>query len=69
MEEVEGGIMPERRESDLLDEIKIVWVTAGASCYHEEDCRHITGSSKPKVDLPIEKAVKLEYARCPECNP
>ena len=64
--------MPDRRRSNRVrsaDEIKIVWVTAGAWCYHEEDCRHINRSSKPKVDLPIEKAVKLEYARCPDCNP
>ena len=57
--------MPERRSSNR-DENKIVWVTAGAWCYHEEDCRHITRSSKPKVDLPKEKALKLEYGRCPD---
>ena len=54
-------------EDDLED--KIVYVTGGAWCYHEEDCRHITRSSKPKVDLPKGKAVKLEYQRCPDCTP
>ena len=60
--------MPNRRKSNLVDKNKIVWVTAGAWCYHERDCRHITGSLKPKVDLPKEKALKLEYSPCPDCD-
>ena len=56
-------------EDSLEAEDTTVYVTAGAWCYHEEDCRHITRSSKPKVDLPKEKAVKLEYQRCPHCIP
>ena len=56
-------------EDSLEDEDTIVYVTAGAWCYHEEDCRHITRSSKPQVDLPKGKAVKLEYQRCPDCTP
>ena len=46
-----------------------VYVTAGAWKYHEIHCSHLNRSVKPKVDLPLEKAEKLEYSRCDQCNP
>ena len=51
--------MRNKRESNLVDENKIVWVTAGADCYHEENCRHITSSLNPKVDLPKREGIKV----------
>ena len=64
------GLTPENIRTEVsVDPNKIVYVTAGAWCYHEEDCRHITRSSKPQVALPKGKAVKLEYQRCPDCTP
>jgi hypothetical protein len=64
---MEHNQMPEALSNDPRQ--RIVYVTAGAWCYHERDCRHITRSLKPRVDLPLEKAKKLEYTRCPDCNP
>ena len=61
----------DRMEEALSNDSKqrIVYVTAGAWRYHDIDCGHLNRSVKPIVDLPLEKAEKLEYRRCDHCNP
>lgn len=45
-----------------------VYVTAGAWEYHEIHYSHLNRTVKPKVDLLLEKAKKLEYRCCDQCN-